>query len=378
MARDSSDTLHHVMEKIRKDLADSMVTVSDFRKDEDDRLSVIRSELTKTRSELEQVISEMDEMTSLYFSARGVLSQSVRGGTEMEQRRAYEKAEEFLFRKAALAEREKGLRQLRDYLERDERRVASRVEKSDSAVGRLRVALNVVSDRIETIEVNEEKGGARRLAQAYSLVERESMSLARELHDGPAQKFSGALMSMDFVRRLLRKDQVDKASEELDKVREQMVETMDEIRSFLHLLYPRDLEDGLMVALDRWVEATSSRYGVSVKLKTMGPVEDIPGGMAPHLYKIVRQAVANAVTKGEPKRVTVLFSVRDDILFVKIMDDGFGFDVETAREEAKERGSYGMVSMEERSRILGGEFNVDSVPGQGTIVSLKVPIRSDI
>ncbi|SMG48903.1 sensor histidine kinase [Dethiosulfovibrio salsuginis] len=371
---DRQDALKQVIERVQKDLIDSVKTVSDFRKDELTRLDSIRKELKQVREELATVIEELDSSTKAYFSARADLSQIVRSGGEAEQREAYERAEGFMLAKAGLSEREKGLRNMRDYLERDERRVAAQVERSDAVATKFRLALDVVNDEIEAGGSSKKDG----LSLAYGLVERESRSLAREIHDGPAQRFAGAMMSLDFTRRLMDLEQYDRACQELSKVKEQMTETMDEIRSFLFLLYPRDMEDGLDVALVRLGDSMSQKYGVPIGVKSFGPIKSVPEFVGANVYKIVRQALGNALLKGNPERVTVMLSVRSDRLFVKVMDDGSGFDVEKAKESAIARGSYGLVSMEERARLAGGELKIESVLGQGTIVSLEVPLRGDL
>lgn len=367
------NTLEQVIERVQSDLIESVNSVSDFRRDELSRLESIRRELKQVRSELASVIHDLDASTQAYFSARADLSQIVRTGGEAEQREAYERAEGFMVAKAALSERERGLRNMRDYLERDERRVAAQVERSEAMATRFRLALDVVNDRLESGDSSQKDG----LAMAYGLVERESRSLAREIHDGPAQRFAGAMMSLDFTRRLMELAQYDRASQELSKVKAQMAETMEEIRSFLFLLYPRDMEDGLDVALVRLIDSMSQKHGVPIVVKAFGPIKSVPEFIGINVYKIVRQALGNALVKGDPERITVITSVRSGRLFVKVMDDGSGFDVEKAKEAAKERGSYGLASMEERARLAGGELKIESVLGQGTIVSLEVPLRGD-
>lgn len=367
---DRSDTLQQVIERVQRDLIESVNTVSDFRKDELSRLESIRRELRQVRDELATVIEELDASTKAYFAARADLSQIVRTGGEAEQREVYERAEGFMMAKAALSEREKGLRNMRDYLERDERRVAAQVERSEVMATRFRLALDVLNDRVGP-ENSSEKDG---IALAYGLVERESRSLAREIHDGPAQRFAGAMMTMDFALHLMDRGHHDRACQELGKVKSQMSETMDEIRSFLFLLYPRDVEDGLDVALVRLAESLSQKHGIPVVVKSLGPMKSVPEYVGANAYKIARQAIGNALAKANPERITVILSIRSDRLFVKIMDDGCGFDVDKARRCAKDRGSYGLVSMEERAKLTGGDLRVESVLGQGTIVSLEIPL----
>lgn len=367
---DRSDTLKQVIERVQRDLIESVNTVSDFRKDELTRLESIRAELRQVREDLLAVIEELDATTKGYFAARADLSQIVRTGGEAEQREAYERAEGFMVTKAALSEREKGLRNMRDYLERDERRVAAQVERSDVMATRFRLALDVLNDRVELGNSADRDG----LAIAYGLVERESRSLAREIHDGPAQRFAGAMMTLDFARQLMGRGHNDRAYQELDKVRAQMSETMDEIRSFLFLLYPRDVEDGLDVALSRLAESLAQKHRVPIVVKSLGSMKSIPEYVGANAYKIARQAIGNALAKANPERITVIMSLRSDRLFIKIMDDGCGFDVDKARKSAKDRGSYGLASMEDRAKLTGGDLKIESVLGHGTIVSLEIPL----
>ncbi len=92
------------------------------------------------------------------------------------------------------------------------------------------------------------------------------------------------------------------------------------------------------------------------------------------VFKIIQQAVVNAVKNGKARRIRVLVSIGREMLRGKIGDDGLGFDVEKVRSEAEEKGAWGLVNMEDRAAMIGGEFSVLSEPGKGATVSLAVPL----
>lgn len=379
MVRQSdSDTLERVLARIKKDLSESMDTVLDFRDEELARLSDVKSELEQTKKDLDLVISKADDIFKNYKKARLHLSEVSRSGSEAQQVEAYERAAELMKEKGAIEERERNLRLRRDSLEMELKRANSRLARSDDMGNRLRIALKVITDKLGQAMVNAGGDSMSGLEQGYAIAERESRALARELHDGPAQRFSGAIMLLDLGRKLLDLNRLAQCREELDKAKDQMLKTMEEIRSFLFFLYPREVEEGLDVAVDKLVTQFSTRYGVQITSRYDGKLTGIPDSIRPVVFKVVHQALANALTKGNPSRMSVLMSTGADTLIVKVVDDGSGFDLEEVRSRARAKGSYGLVSMEERAQMAGGSLDIVSAIGKGTIVTLKIPLKDDL
>lgn len=367
------DALQSLIELSQKTLLDTMKQASSLKDNESDHLSVIKESLDTVKTDLSKMTDRLQSTTKDYFDARARLSQAVRGGSEDEQLRAYELAESFMMEKAALTEEEKHLRSMMKYLQEEERRACATVERSEALASRLRMALGVLNDNIEDA-MSSGSDAPSPIAAACSLVEKESRNLARELHDGPAQDFAGAVMSLDYCRRLLELGRAKKAASELDKIRSRMSDIMDKIRSFLFSLYPRDVEDGLGKALVKMGDLVFERHGVPMTVTLFGDCDSVPPVLGVSVYKIIRQAVDNSLASGSPGRIGVVLSCKSGSLSAKIMDDGVGFDVQKADMAAKEQGSYGMASMRERARLAGGTLKIDSVPGQGTVVSLRVPL----
>jgi len=86
----------------------------------------------------------------------------------------------------------------------------------------------------------------------------------------------------------------------------------------------------------------------------------------------------NAVRGGKAKNVKIMAGIGGDALRVKVLDDGIGFDVAKERELAEERGTWGLVNMEERARLIGGSLSIASEPGRGTTVLLEMPLTKKV
>jgi NarL family two-component system sensor histidine kinase LiaS len=114
-------------------------------------------------------------------------------------------------------------------------------------------------------------------------------------------------------------------------------------------------------------EEIASRLGAEVRLDLDSGVA-VPPAWEEALPRIVREAVSNAVRHGQARHVTV--HLRDaDGIWLRVTDDGRGFDVTQPRAET----SFGLVGMRERAESLGGEFRLSSEPGAGTSVEILLP-----
>jgi Signal transduction histidine kinase len=179
---------------------------------------------------------------------------------------------------------------------------------------------------------------------------------------------------IDLAGEFLSRGDFGKAKEELARTRNHIGDALEEFRSFLFQLNPTGLKEGFDVALSRLVSQMSALPGTDVRYAVEGQSDLISLPMRTTVFKIIQQAVVNAVKNGHARRIRILVSIGREMLRVKIADDGLGFDVDKVRSEAEEKGAWGLVNMEDRASMIGGEFTVTSEPGKGTTVSLAVPL----
>jgi signal transduction histidine kinase len=198
--------------------------------------------------------------------------------------------------------------------------------------------------------------------------------LARDLHDGPTQKIAGLSMQLDYIKRLLDSNPPE-AKAELDRARTVAQQATKEIRTALFTLRPLALESkGLSAALEQFGERLQEAEGV--------PIQIIPGEFGTELDKnigttvfaIIEEAVGNARKHGNNAPIFVSVQRKDNSLVAVVQDQGPGFDVEQVEATYDKRTSLGLQNMRERARLIDGNLSIVSAPGQGTRVTLAVPL----
>ena len=211
-------------------------------------------------------------------------------------------------------------------------------------------------------------------AQLLTVQEDERRRIARELHDGPTQDL--ALLSAELG--FLQKATGGEHQKNLAALRERVGAISEDVRQLAHQFHPSVLEhSGLVAALDAYCRDASRHGGPPVWFRAEQCVEthEITGPVAVTLYRIAQEALHN-VTKhsGATSATVTLASVElsggKRGLRLAIMDDGKGFLIEQVRNGS----GLGLVSIEERARLVQGTFRISSVPGEGTRVEVEVPL----
>ncbi len=196
----------------------------------------------------------------------------------------------------------------------------------------------------------------RRLADAAALEERRR--LARELHDGLAQELAFIATQSRWLSRQADSGQMDPLVVAAERA-------LDESRSAISAL-TRPLDEPLDAALAQAAEDVAGRVGVRLRLDLEEGIE-VPSSTREGLVRIVREAVSNTARHGSASCVTVqLLGVHG--VTVSVEDDGVGFDP----AERDGRG-FGLTSMRERARALGGQLSISSAPGAGTKIEVVIP-----
>jgi PAS domain S-box-containing protein len=245
------------------------------------------------------------------------------------------------------------------------------------AEGRTRGFLKIGQDaRRRELESERERLRARELTARAEAAERERIS--RELHDRVAHSMGVAHQNLQLYDALAAKDPA-RAAEKLKLARESTRRALDQTRSLaaeLRNMPEEELENGLPAALEALARSSvPDRVHVEVAFPSGDDEgwEDMPASVGLQVYLVMREALTNAVRHSGCERVMMSLEIRDRELAGAVEDDGGGFDPEAARK-ASLSGGVGLRSMRERAEMLGGSLCVDSAPGAGTKVELRVPI----
>lgn len=201
-------------------------------------------------------------------------------------------------------------------------------------------------------------------------------TLARNLHDGPAQAVAAFSMQTEFIRRLF-KGEPDRALEELAALGKQAQQTSKEIRTLLYELRPLVLESqGLSAALEQY----ASRFPMTPNDPQVHFTvnEDLTNRLNPAvettIFTILQEAVNNARKHARAHNIWLRIEFRDGFLVASAQDDGQGFDTAAMERNYDQRGSLGMTNMKERAALVGGTTQVHSRPGQGTNIVIRIPL----
>lgn len=236
------------------------------------------------------------------------------------------------------------------------------------------------SDRLEAQaeqqfdEVSRAKKELERLsARLMEVQEQERSRLARELHDEIVQNL--AVLKIDITQaEALPDSRARDRSERLARAREVAERTMKTLRNIMTLLRPSMLDDlGLDAALQYLTEDFQRRSGVACMYSAQGIEQDLPDAVKTCVYRVTQEALHNCEKHAGATLVTVRVARVELSLTADVRDNGRGFKTRAGRGQ-EATGHYGLLGMRERALSLGGTVTIDSVPGQGTLVRLTLPL----
>jgi len=203
--------------------------------------------------------------------------------------------------------------------------------------------------------------------------ELERSRIARDLHDDFNQQLAALSISISALRQRLKTTDPESV-ETLQRLQDRMVSLTERVRDFSHDLHPASLEHaGLAAALRRHCSQFAEEHDVRINLTGPDDLGRVPRDTGVAVYRIVQEAVRNSVKHGRVREVDIAVARADDALAVTITDRGSGFDLAAPAAHA----GLGLLSMEERAHLVGGQLTVTSGPAAGTTIALLVPLPAD-
>jgi len=204
------------------------------------------------------------------------------------------------------------------------------------------------------------------LGRVVAAQELERRRLARELHDQTGQELTSVLLGLKAVEEAKSDEE---RAEALATVREQVVETLHDVRRLAVELRPKALDDfGLVAALERLRDTFAEQTGMRVDLEAHES-ERLPSDVETALYRIVQEALTNVVKHAQASAVSIVLARSGRAITAVIEDNGRGFTPDGESE------GLGLVGMGERLALLGGKLKVESRPGAGATIVAEVPLR---
>ncbi len=208
----------------------------------------------------------------------------------------------------------------------------------------------------------------RRLMEAH---EEERALIARELHDDIGQRM--ALLAIELDR--LRHDMTEQRGDTRDLVADLHAQTNSlgkDIQAMSHRLHSSKLDYlGIVPAAAAFCREMSDQQHVQIDFRTEGVPGEVAKETALGVYRVLQEAVSNAVKHAGASKVSVTLIGRPDEMTLEVVDQGVGFDTSIATSGQ----GLGLTSMKERLRLVKGEMSIESGPGAGTTVRARVPLQ---
>jgi signal transduction histidine kinase len=204
------------------------------------------------------------------------------------------------------------------------------------------------------------------LRRVVSGQELERKRLARELHDETGQALTSILLGLKGIEEANSQEDVHQS---VLAVRELVVATLQDVRRLAVELRPQALDDfGLVPAIERLAETFAEQTNLDVHLEAALGESRLPGEVETALYRIVQEALTNVIKHANARTVSVVLTRKGDRVVVLVEDDGRGLSAAEDR-----RDGLGLLGMQERIALVGGQVLIESSAERGTTVAVEVP-----
>ena len=211
-------------------------------------------------------------------------------------------------------------------------------------------------------------------AQLFRAQEEERRKISLELHDELGQALTGMGFDLAAIEREWPPELAPRTRERLANVGSLLAELDERVSEMALDLRPQMLDDlGLLPTLRWYVNRYASRMGIDVELEAVDVEERLSPELTTAVYRTVQEAMTNVAKHAGASRIVVRLERGESTIAAVVQDNGRGFDADKLSAQLPERG-IGLLGIQERVAQLGGTFDIQSRPGQGTRLTMEFPI----
>ncbi len=343
----------------------------------------LQEELAALKLQVAESLNEIENLEhGLKVSKKRLydVNQNFQRYSQDELAKAYQSADDLRVKLAVRREQESYLIKRRNDLEIRIRDSMKTLERADNLIGHVGIALEYLSSDLKGVgeqlsNLQQKQFLGLRIIEAQ---EEERKRVAREIHDGPAQSMSNAVIKAEICEKLLDIN-MSEAKTELQNLKKVMRDSLQEVRRIIYNLRPMALDDlGLLPTLERYVISFKETTGINVTFKYRGIDEATKPVIALTVFRIVQEALNNVLKHSYSKTAGVILEKVDDKLNIIIFDNGVGFDPKTIKMTNTDlSGGFGLFSMKERVALLEGELSITSEDKKGTRLNIQIPLINE-
>jgi signal transduction histidine kinase len=245
---------------------------------------------------------------------------------------------------------------------------------ADDEVGQLAEAFNQMAESLQEYRAQIQEKEAIRISLLGKIVqaqEDERRVVSRELHDQLGQSLSKVLLSLHSAFK-----ECSCVNARCGNVESEVRDAIDEVRRLAWAMRPSILDDfGIDSALERYLQELQKRVDFVIDYRCVARpnAPRLPQAVEVTLYRVAQEALTNIIRHAQPSRASVVLLRPGAEVTLMVEDDGRGFD--TSKRGNGNGGSLGLIGMEERVSLIGGTLTIESRPGKGTAVRVRVPLE---
>jgi signal transduction histidine kinase len=229
-----------------------------------------------------------------------------------------------------------------------------------------------LSELYAALRLKDERRG-QLLKRVIAAQEEERRRIARELHDETSQQLTALAMQIDMTAAAN-----PTVAPKLAAPRALVSRMIDDLHRVIYDLRPSMLDDlGLLPAIRWYADRHLAAKGIKVQCEFPDTVPPLAPEARTALYRVVQEALTNIERHAMAETVLIACTVTDRDIAIEIEDDGAGFDPATMTEPRDTGQGLGLLGMRERMMLLGGQWTVDSEPGKGTRIEVKIPVMQN-
>ena len=241
----------------------------------------------------------------------------------------------------------------------------------DSSKNILRV-IAVIQDHTDMLKIQEAVDKIKRqkeiISEIFGRVEIEKERISKDLHDSVAQLLYAAKLNLEMFEI-----EAKVLSPKLSAAKSLIAQALDEIRNIISDYRPEELEKfGLKKAINRLLDNLKRALNCSIIADTESLSQRFERKKEIYIYRIFQEALSNIANHSNAKMALIETKILDNILFIKIQDDGKGFSFSTFDDLDSE--CFGLKNIKERAENLGGKIEIETKPGEGTKLFIQIPI----
>ena len=202
--------------------------------------------------------------------------------------------------------------------------------------------------------------------------EKERQEVARVLYQNIGQRIAATRMSLQSILGAPDRDT------DLREPIEQLESIVEAVRELAIQMRPDELDHlGLTAAIRWYLSKEQKRTGLKIRFESTADIPGVSDEISTACFRVVQEALNNAISHARASVIAVKLSEQNDDICLTVSDDGVGFEIDSVDNELPANAGFGLNSIRERVRLLGGELHIQSEPGKGTTISSAFPMHPD-